>query len=53
MATMTGIGEAAGIAASRTAELGLAAKEVDTGWLRGKLDYLDREADFDPLWQGR
>jgi hypothetical protein len=53
MATMTGIGEAAGIAASRAAELDLAAKEVDAGWLRGKLDYLDREADFDPLWRGR
>lgn len=53
MATMTGIGEAAGIAASHAAERGLAAREVDPQWLRSKLDYLSEGPDFDSLWSGR
>lgn len=53
MATMTGIGEAAGLAASRAAELGVAARDVDTIWLRRGLDYLSQGPDFDPMWRGR
>lgn len=51
MATMTGIGEAAGIAAASAAQEGLAAREVDTGWLRSQLPYIDDEPDFDPIWR--
>ncbi|MEF3308654.1 FAD-dependent oxidoreductase [Paenibacillus sp. GYB004] len=52
MATMTGIGEAAGIAASHAASRGIAAQEVDPQWLRSRLDYLSEGPDFDPLWNG-
>lgn len=51
MATMTGIGEAAGLAASEACGRSLAFGKVDGARLRGELGYLDRKPDYSDLWQ--
>lgn len=50
MATMTGIGEAAGIAAAKAAQDRLPVQQVDGRWLRGRLGYLDEAVDYGSPW---
>ena len=51
MATMTGIGQAAGHAAAKIAKDSVHAAEVGGEWLRHELAYLDQGPDPDPLWR--
>jgi hypothetical protein len=51
MATMTATGEAAGIAASRAVEERKSPHEIEGGWVRSELGYLDEGPDYDPVWR--
>ncbi|TBL70728.1 FAD-dependent oxidoreductase [Paenibacillus thalictri] len=50
MATMTAIGQAAGVAGARAAAAGMAVGDVDAAWLRGRLGYIDGEPDYGSPW---
>lgn len=50
MATMTGVGQAAGLAATRVFSHNTSFIEVPAKWLRKKLAYLDQGPDFDKIW---
>ncbi len=50
MATMTGMGEAAGLAAAQSVERNLPFNEIDTARLRSQLNYLDEQPDYGYPW---
>jgi hypothetical protein len=50
MATMTGIGQAAGLAAAYACERSIPVKDVDAHWLRQQLGYLDDAPEFGFPW---
>jgi len=50
MATMHGIGEAAGIAVNIAKEQDAAVNEVDGRLIKSRIDYMNEGADFDELW---
>lgn len=53
MATMTATGEAAGLAAVKAADDGVCCGEVDTGWLRARIGYLDQPPELGQPWTGQ
>lgn len=53
MATMHGIGEAAGIAAAESVKRGVSAAELPGEWVRGEIAYLSEPADFAEPWTGQ
>lgn len=52
MATMHGVGEAAGIAAAEAVKRGCGATEVPGDWVRAQIPYLAESADFGAPWGG-
>ena len=52
MATMHGIGEAAGIAAAEAVKRGTDVTSIPGEWVRGQIPYLAQGADFGPPWNG-
>jgi len=51
MATMHGIGEAAGIACARACEQGIDVSDVPGEWVRTQIPYLSEGPDFGAPWQ--
>lgn len=52
MATMHGIGEAAGIAAAEAAKKACDVSTISGEWVRGQIPYMAEGPDFGPPWQG-
>jgi hypothetical protein len=50
MATMHGVGEAAGIAAAQAAQSGSDVAEVSGEWVRSQIDYMNQPPEGGPLW---
>lgn len=50
MATMHGVGEAAGIAAAQSAQSGADVSDVSGEWVRSQLDYMNQPPEGGPLW---
>lgn len=51
MATMVGLGEAAGIAAGQATIKQLYVNEIDGKWVRSQIKYMSEGVDFDNLWK--
>ncbi len=52
MATMHGIGEAAGIAAAEAVRRGVDVVSIPGGWVRGEIPYLAQGVDYGSPWHG-
>jgi hypothetical protein len=50
MATMHGVGEAAGIAAAESVRRGVDVASVSGAWVRSQVPYLQAGPDYGPLW---
>ncbi len=53
MATMHGIGEAAGIAAAESNASGIDLNKIDGKWVRSQVDYMSESPDFSSPWNSK